>query len=241
MVDLRSKALALLSALASGALLGAFPMLAVQSWRGQWPPLEQKDVIAGLLFVGLALVTVSVVLRAIFRRERKGFFDTSRLKDGPEAHGVEHLVGQTELVGLARACGGAVAVGIAAGLWAGWQIHQTRLEGVLSDAESWCEAWSSVGFADSTACEDTGRRCIREGWSLPEARLARVPALQQALWERLKASLERQPRDALTEDRSASQWGRLVNDLKDSADSPLSARSRQAALVCLIEASGVPF
>jgi hypothetical protein len=242
MPDFRAKALALLSAFVSGALLGAFPLLAIQSWRGQWPPLETRDVISGLVFVGLALVTVVIVLRGVFRRQRRGFIDTSRLKDGAEVHGVAHLEGQPELVGLARACGLVAVAGLAAGGWAGWGIFESRLAGLEAEAEGWCEASSSLGFSEVTACAEAARRCLREGWAASEGTLARVGPLSEFVSARLREAVaaERQRPDDVTA-VPLRDWGRLANWLKDSVESPRVAQSRQAALVCLADAGGLRF
>ncbi|MDX2009442.1 MAG: hypothetical protein SFW67_04595 [Myxococcaceae bacterium] len=225
--------LALGSAFTSGALLGCFPFLAVQVLRGEWPPLEDKDWLAGFVFVGLSLVALAVVVRAVFRRQRGAFFDASRMKGTPEEHGVAHLVDMPELVGLARAAGIAALLGLAAGAWAGTRLHRSRLDSLLEDGASWCASATVFGFSDETACSGAAERCIREGWALPAARIARAGALRSALQARvtsLRAS------GASTGDL---EW--LVRRLEDSSESPKGAQSRQAALVCLAESGGSPF
>ncbi len=94
--------LALVSLFTSGALVGCFPYLAVQVLRHEWPPLEDKDWVAGGLFVGLALVALVVTGRAVFRRQRGALLDTSRLKGTAEEHGVAHLRASQRCSGWAR-------------------------------------------------------------------------------------------------------------------------------------------
>jgi hypothetical protein len=245
MPGLREKALALLSAFASGAIVGCFPLLAILAFRGDGPPLEDRDLIAGAIFVGLSLVTVAIVLRAIFRKQRGAFFDASRLRESPEAHGVQALVGQAELVGLARLAGVVALIGLAAGLWAGWRIRTQFVERLLLDAESWCGSRGPLGFSEEPQCVEVARGCIREGWTLPATRLSRVASLREVWMKRRQAedaaATEAARTDGWYSDRAVREVSGLIDQLKDSTESPKLAQARQAAVVCLAEAGGVVF
>lgn len=245
MPGLREKALALLSAFASAAIVGCFPLLAILASRGDGPPLEERDLIAGAIFVGLSLVTVGVVLRAIFRKQRGAFFDASRLRESPEAHGAQALVGHSELIGLARLAGVVALIGLGVGLWAGWRIRTQFVERLLLDAERWCSARGPLGFSEEPRCVEVARRCIQEGWTLPASRLSRVGSLREVWVARRQAedaaATEAARKDGWYTDRAVREVSGLIDQLKDSTDSPKLAQARQAAIVCVAEAGGVAF
>jgi hypothetical protein len=126
---------------------------------------------------------------------------------------------------------------VGAGAFAGSGLHRSRVEGLLEEGASWCSSPTVFGFSDEAACTEAAQRCIREGWALPGARIARAGALRTALearLTRLRASGEDQGLEL-------GRIERLARELRDSAESPKRAQAVQAGLVCVAESGGAPF
>lgn len=205
----------------SAAVFSSFPLMAVLTWRRVGPPLEQRDLIGGLIFWGLAAAVLAMVARATFRKERTA----------------------GERVWLARAASAAAVLGLGFGCWAGWSIRTGLAASMLSHADDRCRAHRLLGFADPGLCVTEARRCMTESWDVSDER--RAPALRELLTKR-RAEAERRAtveskQSGFYDDAEVRLIDALLRDLDAFTNSPNLSATERASLVCLAVSGGLAF
>ncbi|MDP3500694.1 MAG: hypothetical protein Q8S33_10190 [Myxococcales bacterium] len=194
-----------------GAIVTAFTMFAFRALTGG-PPLEDRDLVAGFIFVFFAALGLIISSRAAWRVWKSG-----------------SSVGE-EAPLLARISPLLVVGGLVAGVFVGRAIEQSA-EGSLERAvrESWCEDPPLLGFSDVEACVAAGTPCLHEGWVSAEKWQGKADELVESLKARRAAAMAAPEYD----DQAVRKLDRMLGELAVREGSVNRSASRRAGVACL--------
>lgn len=200
---------------ACGAIVTAFSMLAFRALTGG-PPLEDRDWVAGFIFVFFAALGLLISSRAAWRVWKGG-----------------STVGE-EAPLLARISPVLVVAGLVGGVFIGRAIERSA-EGSLESGvgDSWCEDPTMLGFSDVEACVAAGTPCLHEGWVSAEKWQTKADELVQSLKARRAAAMAAPEYD----DRAVRKLDRMLGELAVREGAVNRSAARRAGVACLHAAS----
>lgn len=201
-----------------GAIVTAFALLAFRALTGG-PPLEDRDWIAGAIFVVLAALGLLISLRAAWRVWKRG------------------RTTQDEAPLLARVSPLLVIGGLVGGVFVGRAIERSAersLERAVAD--SWCEEPALLGFRDVESCSAAGTPCLHEGWVSAGKWQAQAEQLVESLTRR-RAALMAAPE---YDDHAVRKLDRLLGQLAVREGAVNRSAARRAGVACLHAASPSP-
>lgn len=200
---------------ACGAIVTAFTMFAFRALTGG-PPLEDRDWVAGFIFVFFAALGLVISSRAAWRVWKGG-----------------STVGE-EAPLLARISPLLVVGGLVAGVFIGRAIERSAEDSLeRAVAESWCEDPTLLGFPDVEACVAAGTPCLHEGWGSAGKWQEKADALVESLKARRAALMAAAEYD----DQAVRKLDRMLGELAVREGAVNRSAARRAGVACLHAAS----
>ncbi|MDP1921981.1 MAG: hypothetical protein Q8L14_37415 [Myxococcales bacterium] len=194
-----------------GAIVTSFMMFAFRALTGG-PPLEDRDWVAGFIFVFFAALGLLISSRAAWRVWKGG-----------------SSVGE-EAPLLARISPLLVVGGLVAGVFIGRAIERSA-EGSLERGVAffWCEDPTMLGFSDVAACVAAGTPCLHEGWVSAEKWQGKADELVEALKARRAAAMAAPEYD----DQLVRKLDGMLGELAVREGSVNRSAARRAGVACL--------
>jgi hypothetical protein len=198
-----------------GAIVTAFSLFAFRALTGG-PPLEDRDWVAGAIFVTFAVIGLAISIRAALRVWRSG---TAATDEAPL---------------LARISPVLVVAGLVGGVFIGKAIERSA-ESSLERAVgySWCEAPALLGFADVDACVAAGTPCLHEGWVDAGKWQTKADALVESLTVKRAGLMAAAEYD----DQSVRRLDGLLRELTVRDGTEKRSAARRAGVACLAAAA----
>lgn len=200
---------------ACGAIVTAFTMFAFRALTGG-PPLEDRDWVAGFIFVFFAALGLLISSRAAWRVWKGG---SSAGDEAPLLARISPLL---------------VVGGLVAGIFIGRAIErsaESSLERAV--AESWCDEPALLGFPNAEACIAAGTPCLHEGWGSAEKWQGKADALVESLKVRRAALMAAAEYD----EQAVRKLDGLLGELAVREGAVNRSAARRAGVACLHAAS----